>query len=261
MQPKSRNGVKRKKFCSLFPVSFSLGFTLAEVLITLGIIGIVAQMTIPTLMNSVQEQVFRTSLKKTFSVVSSAYTQAIQENGPPNTWKLVASQSPVGAKAILDALSPSLRITKNCGNDPGCFPSGLYKMLTGAQTGDDFDGNPEYAKAILADGSIIATFSFGTCLNAIPGFDKSICGQLYVDANGVKKPNKWGEDMFVFYFLEQGPILPRGTLPEGNFDTQCRDKKTHNVWSCAAWVIYNENMDYLKDCGSTLSWDGPTKCQ
>ena len=52
-----------------FPLSSSgrlvrLAFTLAEVLITLGIIGIVAEMTIPTLMNNVQDQAFKAAWKK-----------------------------------------------------------------------------------------------------------------------------------------------------------------------------------------------------
>lgn len=57
------------------------GFTLAEVLITLGIIGVVAAMTIPTLMMNYQKQVWESKLKKTFSVATNACERMlIEEN-------------------------------------------------------------------------------------------------------------------------------------------------------------------------------------
>lgn len=55
-------------------MSKRFGFTLAEVLITLGIIGVVAAMTIPTLMNNTGQQEFRTGFKKMISVLNQAVT-------------------------------------------------------------------------------------------------------------------------------------------------------------------------------------------
>ena len=52
--------------------SFKNGFTLAEVLITLGIIGVVAAMTMPTLMNSTNGAQYKTAYKKALSVLSQA---------------------------------------------------------------------------------------------------------------------------------------------------------------------------------------------
>ena len=48
------------------------GFTLAEVLITLVIIGVIASMTIPTLMNSTNQQEYRVGLKKGISAINQA---------------------------------------------------------------------------------------------------------------------------------------------------------------------------------------------
>ena len=50
------------------------GFTLAEVLITLGIIGVVAAMTMPTLMNSTQGAQYKAAYKKALSAISQAVT-------------------------------------------------------------------------------------------------------------------------------------------------------------------------------------------
>ena len=55
------------------------GFTLAEVLITLGIIGVVAAMTIPTLMMNYQKQVWESKLKKAYSVATNACERMLVE--------------------------------------------------------------------------------------------------------------------------------------------------------------------------------------
>ena len=48
-------------------------FTLAEVLITLGIIGVVASMTLPALINQTRAKELQTGLKKAYSVLQTAY--------------------------------------------------------------------------------------------------------------------------------------------------------------------------------------------
>ena len=55
-------------------------FTLAEVLITLGIIGVVAAMTMPVLIQNHQEKVTVTRLKKAYSILSQAYMSSSAEN-------------------------------------------------------------------------------------------------------------------------------------------------------------------------------------
>lgn len=61
-------------------------FTLAEVLITLGIIGVVAAMTIPVLMNYYQEQALLTQFNKAYSTISQAYVSAAQDNLTADHW-------------------------------------------------------------------------------------------------------------------------------------------------------------------------------
>jgi type II secretory pathway pseudopilin PulG len=63
-----------------------LAFTLAEVLITLGIIGIVAEMTIPTLINNFQKQETAVMVEKTYSDLSQAIRLSEIDNGPVATW-------------------------------------------------------------------------------------------------------------------------------------------------------------------------------
>lgn len=92
------------------------------------------------------------------------------------------------------------------------------------------------------------------------------CAQIDVDINGNAKPNKHGYDIFEF-MLNKDNILPYG-LPEmkGNINnSNSYFKETcSNIASggagCAAWVIFNENQEYLK-CPGKLDWGGPTHCK
>lgn len=59
-------------------------FTLAEVLITLGIIGVVAAMTIPTLLAKYQEKQTVTKLKQTYSILSQAIRSVQEDVGTPD---------------------------------------------------------------------------------------------------------------------------------------------------------------------------------
>ena len=65
-----------------------LGFTLAEVLITLGIIGVVAAMTMPSLITNYQKKQTISQLKKSYSVVSQALVSSQAENGNIEEWNL-----------------------------------------------------------------------------------------------------------------------------------------------------------------------------
>ena len=62
------------------------GFTLAEVLITLGIIGVVAAMTIPSLINAAQGKELETAFKKAYSVLTQAVLIMEREEGQTVNW-------------------------------------------------------------------------------------------------------------------------------------------------------------------------------
>ena len=64
-----------------------IGFTLSEVLITLGVIGVVAAMTLPTLIKNYQKQQTLEGLKVAYSIFSQAVEKSKQENGDISTWE------------------------------------------------------------------------------------------------------------------------------------------------------------------------------
>lgn len=240
-----------------------LGFTLAEVLITLGIIGVVASMTIPTLMQKKFEQETAAKLKKAYSTLSNAYTLAVQENGTPDLWNLNAQDNSQGAANILNNFSPFLHIEKNCGTSSGCFPANVYyKYLSGGNE-HLYDQFTSYSKAILNDGVIIGFNVRNESCQDHRGTSlalDNICAISIVDLNGFNGPNQFGIDTFFFQISKYG-IIPHGSQQETRypFDPSCKDKSTSQGFGCASWVLYNENLDYLH-CNN-LSWSGPTKCQ
>lgn len=235
------------------------GFTLAEVLITLGVIGVVAALTIPVLVQNADEKATVTKLKKVYSTLSNAYNLAVKDNGTPDTWGI----SSVGAPESLSTLVPYLNINKDCTDGSlGCFPNGvLYTYMKGGN--DTLYNNYGIPKVRLSDGTLLAGYgNSATCSQSFGPTQalSNTCAEYYVDVNGDKGPNQWGRDMFVFFLTKYG-IIPVGTEPQNawyRFPNDCADKTTGLGWGCTAWIIYNENMDYLH-C-SDLGWGVKTSC-
>lgn len=232
-------------------------FTLAEVLIVIGIIGMIADMTIPTLVTNVQEKTTVVTLKKAYSTLSQAYTLATTDNGTPDTWGLTADTA--GTVNMIEALKPYLNMTKDCGISAGCFPDVHYKHLSGTDRGN-INTEADMAKAQLVDGSLLAGAAFSPDCSLQWGASqalKTVCGDYWIDVNGYKNPNIAGKDIFIFHLTKSG-LVPAGTQDDSAYSFPNACYGNAYGWGCTAWVIYNENMDYTK-C-STLSWSGPSKC-
>ncbi len=233
-------------------------FTLAEVLITLGIIGVVAALTLPSVINNFREKATVAKVKKFYSIISQAHLQALEEKGTPDNWNIGGFLNEEGAKNLINAWAPYLKITKICGSTRGCYKNVVYKDLSGNPR-YNIDNTKPFAKAILADGFLIDTQALSPAY--WDGYNGKVYGAVHVDINGKSGPNTYGKDHFRFYVTDKA-IVPSGvnTTLTYNFHNAC----LNNVMdmqgtACTAWVLYNENMDYLhcKD----LSWTGKTKCK
>ena len=97
-----------KKYC----YKLNTGFTLAEVLITLGIIGITAALTLPSLIISSRNKQLETALKNGYSTLSQALKMYEQENGEP----IKSSDEGIDLKTILMSY---LNVVKDCGKEIG----------------------------------------------------------------------------------------------------------------------------------------------
>jgi len=258
----------KSKLCAIYLENISsrsfLAFTLAEVLIVMGVLGVILQITIPTLVNKINSEKTAATLQHSFSVLSSAYISAVQENGTPDNWELSTENVDVGGVNLKNQLKPYLKVLKDCGTQPGCFPNVNYLTLNRQPFPVNFDQNTAYAKIRLQDGTSLLFYPESTNCTKKRGENlalSSICALIYVDINGDANPNRIGFDMFLFRVTKYD-INPAGTALEtigtSTFDLDCKDVSTGWGQGCTAWVLYKNNMDYLK-C-SDLDWITKSTC-
>ncbi|MBR1753592.1 prepilin-type N-terminal cleavage/methylation domain-containing protein, partial [bacterium] len=218
------------------------GFTLAEVLITLGIIGVVAALTIPTLMQKTDEKDIVAKVNKVYNTLSNAFSMAEANNGSINKWDLHftwgnGDDAVEDANKLAEYLKPYLNISKDCGvNGTGCIYDGMYTFLDGRDR-ENFQNSARY-KILLTDGSAITMRTTG---------DAEIPLNLIVDINGPKGPNQMGLDTFLFYANKNGKVVPDNRTISA---VGCKKSATdieYNGETCSAYILLNGNMNYLRE--------------
>ena len=104
--------------------------------------------------------------------------------------------------------------------------------------------------------------SMRDALNDTGSIHYGTCAFIIVDINGRSKPNLAGRDTFAFRVYTDG-VLPYGHIEANSNDgfSQCFSNSAQDNHNCTAWVIYHENMDYLR-CRDKLNYDhGPYSCK
>lgn len=182
-------------------------FTLAEVLIVLGIIGVVASLTIPTIINSYKSKQLKTRLNKTYATLSQAVEMLQAETGVPVTILQYASG---GQQTFYKDLKKHLKVAKDCAledcvawnreNEDINYVVDNYRTydLSGNIVTRYFDDG----QLILQDGTLIM-------------FENPQGGHIILisaDINGLENgPNAWGHDLFSFQ-LYDNKLVPSGSL-------------------------------------------------
>lgn len=207
-----------------------LSFTLAEVLITLGIIGIVAEMILPSLIKNTQDQIYKTAYKKAFSDISQVFAIPIQERN----LTLRPSSDPVYSAAAgfsyddWNILRSKMKINKDCTNGVQFYaPTSIFyncwadgeKIDTSGPSSDWY--SPSF---IDASGRSWAAYSWNVSM-------------FLVDTNGLKGPNKFGKDRWQFVFQDATgnnfPIgLPAKIGPYKKTDVTSADPSSCNYSPC-----------------------------
>ncbi|MCM1339461.1 MAG: type II secretion system GspH family protein [Muribaculaceae bacterium] len=184
---------------------FKFAFTLAEVLVTLGIIGVVAAMTIPTLSNNLRGKKLQSQFMKTYSDLNQAarnfyadndmrirdYQDSVYDGSWGSTdslrlfmgyFKGQTSESNLTAKGFDQRNNiKNLNINNQEVNQYPCDQSAVFSDMVGRTY-------------VMDDNAAYQNFSWGP----------KIC----VDINGKDRPNKWGVDRFVFVFTENNSVIP-----------------------------------------------------
>lgn len=219
-------------------------FTLAEVLITLGIIGIVAALTLPALIQNNRNKELQTGLKKAYSVLGLALDMYQAENGEKITPEMNLQWN------LKPLLMKYLKTIKDCeygANDASsCIPnygtdnensSTNYTTYTGKKLSLYLFDDGQF---ILADGSLVLLESVSI-------------DRLYisVDVNGYKKkPNRLGHDLFMFQIDKKGNLRPMGAAGTDfydKYDSYCSNtsNNTQNGIGCTYKAL--TEPDYFKN--------------
>ena len=230
----NNNETAFSRFTSHFSPLKNSAFTMAEVLITLGIIGIIAAMTLPSIINKAEKMILKNQFKKTYSTLSQALLKSEADYGAkPECYYLISSNSSISGlissqykdvecNVLKTLLLKNLNVIATCEDNayPNCIPK--YKGFDTMAVENNPDLSEEEALEIvkgqggfkqnnilykapayvLADGSIILSY-------ASASFPKIFA----IDINGKKGPNKWGHDLFSFWLgsNEKSNIILIGT--------------------------------------------------
>ena len=223
-----------------------VAFTLAEVLITLGIIGVVAALTLPSVITNYQTKQRITQLKKVYNTLSQAYEMGVAENGGNRdigTWGNVILHRSSNPDYVATLMQYTKPIHACSPKDDDCVNKDYVAKNLGFDQGT-------YLVYILEDGVIIGRGDENT-----PDY-----GIIKVDINGTKSPNKKGEDIFLFWTgYSWGPFRSMDGISLDATDSSPSDGNYLCIEGylayCTKWVLTYNNMDYLK-CRDKLQADG-----
>ena len=204
-------------------ISKKAAFTLAEVLITLGIIGVVAAMTLPALIQNNKETELTTRAKKTYSEINQAIKLYEAKSGTPGDIRglFEAKNGTPDSGQLAEDFAKYFSGAKVCKSktDKGC--SQFFYSIEYATPFVDSEGNytahsSNNPKIILKDGAVLGIFQYNYCgevrtsnkydeygrpLTNPDGSPQTLtwstaCAYIYFDTNGLKRPNKYGMDAF-----------------------------------------------------------------
>ena len=231
-----------------------IGFTMAEILITLGIIGVVAALTMPALIANHRKVVIATQLKKAYTTLAQAFTMAQKDYGDIAEWNF-KPQNPQNSDStsIRDALYafahtyliPYLSVITDCGTGSGATAECTYTWYATDGTALNWSPASNNNYRFILNNSILITLLYDNYQGDYSG--GSIL--IYVDINGKQKPNTLSKDIFVMNiksstakFEMYGAGNSRDRLMDGAIS-----------WGCA-YKVPNSNSSIY--CGALIQQDG-----
>ena len=213
-------------------------FTLAEVLITLGIIGVVASMTLPTLVNKYHKQETVARLSAAYSLVSQAIKRSEVDNEALDYWNFDLDSQTFSDKYI----KPYFQVIASYKAED--VPKNVHNYCMNGTNCDSYFGYFDLPKIIIKNGTAL---SFRTTASG----DGTRFLTVVADLNGFQKPNTYGKDLFAFSVAAGGKMVPYGVgdivggtthigydrdeLANGNDNRACNKSKGGAF--CAALII------------------------
>ena len=189
----------------------NFAFTLAEVLITLAIIGVVAAMTIPTLVNKYQDRVNETRYKKAISMLSQAVQLSMAEIDSPGNMK-----------------NTDLWNCKDKDDVQACYKNATKKLFKSiALDGDaliDKMTEVDYGETTNPWDNVDYAFTTGDGLTfGYASGDEGL--RLILDTNVAGKPNNLSKDLYALQVGANGKIADiTASLAGGGSNSGCGDR-------------------------------------
>ena len=213
-------------------INGSKAFTLAEVLITLGIIGVVAALTMPSLVANYQKKQTVAKLKKVYSTIAQAYEMSKNENGPSVDW--IDTSTTVNTENVKKYVQtfwlPYFKSIQECSKFGDC----AYNVNAQSPDGSSLSmiDNNRYS-IILNDGTFIAFVPFSRDSNnqTIWAGDQ----KFYIDLNGPQKPNIIGKDVFLFKIINGQITSFCHNYSQANINSSCQ--RNGNCHCCTTKIM------------------------
>ena len=246
-----------------------LGFTLAEVLITLGIIGVVAALTAPALVQNAGSAQIGPKLAKAVSTLELANQNMLTENSASSMASFIDTlDSGENANSISrslhymqDELPKYMKITFYAGSKRATYQQEimdyhgektLKDMRNGIITGGTNFYNAFGRMGISKDGILYGVLVNNTSTPAEKPSHMRRVGYVVIDINGFSEPNRMGRDVFAFIMLNDGSLKPVGGYAWDPTDTDndnvywedgdkdvCNEEEVTSGWACAGSIFDN----------------------
>lgn len=257
------------------------GFTLAEVLITLSILGIVASMTVPMLVNSHKSQLWGNSLATAISNFQKAMNNMMYEEGTDNILYTKAWMATYSNQNLMYNMNRNSNAPVQQGDADGTIINNFMYNLSKHLKVTDFDTNTitysnipnnlpnsdinqnlqvrfktkngiEYQiviRDIDRSNAILANN-----INTAGTYYKKV-GELYIDVTGENGPNSLGKDLFIFDIDSEGKlhayrdrdwclVYNVAEIPVADL-CKGENNQAQNLAACGAYLMQNEyNIDY-----------------
>lgn len=224
------------------------GFSLAEIIFALAIVGIVAAVSIPFVINDIHKKIYAAKLKSSYNELKSVVRSIMLDNKGSFVNVIYSSND------IMNLFCNKMDCIKKCyewQDNGNCFtvdPS-KWKNLQGDNGWVNFYGD-SHSRFILSNGAQLSARIMSTnCTSS--AFKKNgvnvQCAYIYIDINGFKSPNRMGRDIFGFYIARDG-LYPHG-MPGSHvygYSTYCNGSGTNfeNGNGCASRVLEEGAMNY-----------------
>lgn len=228
-----------------------LGFTLAEVLITLGIIGVVAAMTLPVLINDYKAKSLSEQLKVSYSLLSQGYAKMLADDETTDfrtsSYASMLEDENLSEEDEIKLMGKYFKVTvavPYAQQVKEGWPAGNTKYSGATCEKWVGKGSTWYLKGRkqceglrqnvyrLSNGALVRS---GFFMYYYPNKDnsghlKQPIAQLTVDVNGEKGPNTFGEDVFMFVVGQDGKLYPMNGTDFAYYMEAAFNKNFNNVY-------------------------------